>query len=105
MKHLVFAFVAVIGSQALAFDGTHPGLPPSTATEATTSESSLTTTYSNDTSVYNDINARGSIYTKYGTSMTADEIRESMQNRRAERESLQESGPANGLPPGSSTTR
>lgn len=91
MKNFIIALITVTGAQALAYEGTHPGLPPSSQTPSQ---------YSNENTVYTDIYSRGTntINTKYGTAMTADEIKEATENRRAQRDRTLEGGPSSGAP-------
>ncbi|KYG62455.1 hypothetical protein AZI86_16615 [Bdellovibrio bacteriovorus] len=93
MKSLICALVLAATSTSFAWEGEqHPGLVPN-------SGSSSSTYTPSDSSLLSDVNTRTTtINTKYGTSMTADEIKAAAQERRAARDAEQERGG-----PGSST--
>lgn len=88
MKYLVCVLAIVAGSTSFAWEGEqHPGLAPSSG------------------SVLSDVNSRTTtINTKYGTSMTADEIKAAAQERRAARDAEHErGGPGSATQPADAT--
>lgn len=93
MNTRIFIAMLILGSSAFAYEGNHPGLPPSSSSG-----------YSTDRSVYEDVYMQGRwVNTKYGTAMTPEEIEQATQNRRATREKI--GGPEVGTPATDTDTR
>lgn len=88
MKSFICVLVIAAASTSVAWEGDqHPGLGPSSST-------STSSTYTpSDSSILSDVKSRTTtINTKYGTSMTADEIKAATQERRAARDADKERG-------------